>query len=88
MIIERDGALKSVPFLKKGENMTLDKKKVVYQFIQNLLKTRLATVWETFRGIIENLPYLKELGVDMIWLNPSIRVHRGTMVMIFLTILR
>lgn len=28
------------------------------------------------RGIIEKLDYLKELGIDVVWLSPSMRIFR------------
>ena len=50
--------------------MTLDKTKVVYQIYPKSFKDTTGNGLGDFRGIIEKLPYLKELGVDMIWLNP------------------
>ena len=47
--------------------MTLDKTKVVYQIYPKSFKDTTGNGLGDFRGIIENLPYLKELGVDMIW---------------------
>ena len=50
--------------------MTLDKTKVVYQIYPKSFKDTTGNGLGDFRGIIEKLPYLKELGVDMVWLNP------------------
>ncbi len=48
--------------------MALDKTKVVYQFVKNLFKRHDREQVGDFRGC-ENF-LTKELGVDMIWLNP------------------
>jgi trehalose-6-phosphate hydrolase len=46
------------------------KDKVIYQiYPKSYLDTNHDGVGD-IRGIIEKLPYLKELGVDMVWLNP------------------
>ena len=50
--------------------MALDKTKVVYQIYPKSFKDTTGNGLGDFRGIIEKLPYLRELGVDMIWLNP------------------
>ena len=50
--------------------MALDKTKVVYQIYPKSFKDTTGNGLGDFRGIIEKIPYLKELGVDMIWLNP------------------
>ena len=50
--------------------MTLDKKNDDYQIYPKSFKDTTGNGLGDFRGIIEKLPYLKELGVDMIWLNP------------------
>lgn len=50
--------------------MTIDKKKVVYQIYPKSFKDTTGNGVGDLRGIIEKLPYLAELGVDMIWLNP------------------
>lgn len=50
--------------------MTIDKRKVVYQIYPKSYKDTTGTGVGDLRGIIEKLPYLKELGIDMIWLNP------------------
>ena len=66
--------------------MALDKTKVVYQIYPKSYKDTTGNGIGDFRGIIEKIPYLAELGVDMVWLNPSIRAHNVTMVTIFQTI--
>lgn len=50
--------------------MSFDKKKVVYQIYPKSFKDTTGNGVGDFRGIIESLPYLNELGVDIIWLNP------------------
>ncbi|HFI0625385.1 TPA: alpha,alpha-phosphotrehalase [Streptococcus suis] len=50
--------------------MTIDKRKVVYQIYPKSYKDTTGNGVGDLRGIIEKLPYLKELGIDMIWLNP------------------
>ncbi|MGT2637713.1 alpha,alpha-phosphotrehalase [Streptococcus ratti] len=50
--------------------MTLDKRKVVYQIYPKSYKDTTGNGIGDLRGIIEKLPYLEELGVDVIWLNP------------------
>ena len=65
--------------------MALDKTKVVYQIYPKSYKDTTGNGIGDFRGIIEKIPYLAELGVDMVWLNPSIQVHNVTMVTIFQT---
>lgn len=50
--------------------MTIDKRKVVYQIYPKSYKDTTGNGIGDLRGIIEKLPYLKELGIDMIWLNP------------------
>ncbi|HFI0287839.1 TPA: alpha,alpha-phosphotrehalase [Streptococcus suis] len=50
--------------------MTIDKSKVVYQIYPKSYKDTTGNGVGDLRGIIEKLPYLKELGIDMIWLNP------------------
>lgn len=50
--------------------MTFDKRKVVYQIYPKSYKDTTGNGVGDLRGIIEKLPYLKELGIDMIWLNP------------------
>ncbi|MDG4525457.1 alpha,alpha-phosphotrehalase [Streptococcus suis] len=50
--------------------MTIDKRKVVYQIYPKSYKDTTGNGVGNLRGIIEKLPYLKELGIDMIWLNP------------------
>ena len=50
--------------------MALDKRKVVYQIYPKSYKDTTGNGIGDFRGIIEKIPYLAELGVDMVWLNP------------------
>ena len=50
--------------------MALDKTKVVYQIYPKSYKDTTGNGIGDFRGIIEKIPYLAELGVDMVWLNP------------------
>lgn len=50
--------------------MALDKTKVVYQIYPKSYKDTKGSGIGDFRGIIEKIPYLAELGVDMVWLNP------------------
>ncbi|WP_347103983.1 alpha,alpha-phosphotrehalase [Streptococcus anginosus] len=50
--------------------MALDKTKVVYQIYPKSFKDTAGNGIGDFQGIIEKIPYLKELGVDMVWLNP------------------
>lgn len=50
--------------------MALDKTKVVYQIYPKSFKDTTGNGIGDFQGIIEKSPYLKELGVDMVWLNP------------------
>ena len=50
--------------------MALDKIKVVYQIYPKSFKDTTGNGIGDFQGIIEKIPYLKELGVDMVWLNP------------------
>ncbi|MDD0789007.1 alpha,alpha-phosphotrehalase [Streptococcus pneumoniae] len=50
--------------------MRLDKGKVVYQIYPKSYKDTTENGIGDFRGIIEKIPYLAKLGVDMVWLNP------------------
>lgn len=50
--------------------MTLDKGKVVYQIYPKSYKDTTENGIGDFSGIIEKIPYLAKLGVDMVWLNP------------------
>ena len=50
--------------------MTFDKRQVVYQIYPKSYKDTTGNGIGDLRGIIEKLPYLQELGVDVIWLNP------------------
>ncbi|MET3557711.1 trehalose-6-phosphate hydrolase [Streptococcus rupicaprae] len=45
-------------------------RKVVYQIYPKSFKDTTGNGVGDLRGIIEGLPYLAELGIDMIWLNP------------------
>lgn len=68
--------------------MTIDKKKVVYQIYPKSYKDTTGNGVGDLRGIIDKLPYLQELGIDMIWLNPFYLVHNETMAMMFQIIRR
>ena len=46
--------------------MTFDKRKVVYQIYKDTTGNGIGDL----QGIIEKIPYLAQLGVDMVWLNP------------------
>lgn len=48
----------------------IDKTKVVYQIYPKSYKDTTGNGVGDLRGIIEKLPYLAELDIDMIWLNP------------------
>ncbi|VTS24130.1 putative trehalose-6-phosphate hydrolase [Streptococcus anginosus] len=50
--------------------MALDKTKVVYQIYPKSFKDTTGNGIGDYQGVIEKIPYLKELGVDMVWLNP------------------
>lgn len=50
--------------------MVFDKKKVVYQIYPKSYKDTTGNGVGDLRGIISKLPYLEELGVDVIWINP------------------
>ncbi|MGT2715644.1 alpha,alpha-phosphotrehalase [Streptococcus respiraculi] len=50
--------------------MAIDKRKVVYQIYPKSYKDTTGNGIGDLQGIIQKLPYLKELGIDMIWLNP------------------
>lgn len=50
--------------------MTFDKRKVVYQIYPKSYKDTTGNGIGDLQGIIEKIPYLAQLGVDMIWLNP------------------
>ncbi|HHA8892302.1 TPA: alpha,alpha-phosphotrehalase [Streptococcus pneumoniae] len=56
--------------------MTLDKGKVVYQIYPKSYKDTTENGIGDFRGIIEKIPYLAKLGVDMVWLNPFYPSHQ------------
>lgn len=59
------------PFdMKKEKNMSFDKGQVVYQIYPKSFKDTTGNGVGDLRGIIEKLPYLAELGIDMVWLNP------------------
>ena len=55
---------------EKEKQMALDKGKVVYQIYPKSYKDTTGNGIGDFRGIIEKIPYLAKLGVDMVWLNP------------------
>ena len=63
--------------------MALDKTKVVYQIYPKSYKDTTGNGIGDFRGIIEKIPYLAELGVDMFGSILSIQAHNVTMVTIF-----
>ena len=44
--------------------------KVIYQIYPKSFKDTTGNGLGDFQGVIEKIPYLKELGVDMVWLNP------------------
>lgn len=48
----------------------LDKTKVIYQIYPKSFKDTNNDGIGDLQGIIEKIPYLSELGIDMIWLNP------------------
>lgn len=50
--------------------MAIDKRKVVYQIYPKSFKDTTGNGVGDLQGIIEKLPYLQELGIEMIWLNP------------------
>ncbi|MFS1664202.1 alpha,alpha-phosphotrehalase [Streptococcus sp. zg-JUN1979] len=50
--------------------MAFDKKSVVYQIYPKSFKDSSGNGVGDLRGICEKLPYLHELGIDVIWLNP------------------
>lgn len=50
--------------------MTFDKRKVVYQIYPKSYKDTKGNGIGDLQGIIEKIPYLAKLGVDMVWLNP------------------
>ncbi|SUN79788.1 putative trehalose-6-phosphate hydrolase [Streptococcus milleri] len=50
--------------------MTFDKRKVVYQLYPKSYKDTTGNGIGDLQGIIEKIPYLAKLGVDMVWLNP------------------
>ena len=50
--------------------MTFDKRKVVYQIYPKSYKDTTGNGIGDLQGIIEKIPYLAKLGVDMVWLNP------------------
>ncbi|MGT2754719.1 alpha,alpha-phosphotrehalase [Streptococcus ovis] len=50
--------------------MTFDKRQVVYQIYPKSYKDTTGNGIGDLQGIISKLPYLAELGIDVIWLNP------------------
>lgn len=55
---------------ERESEMTIDKRKVVYQIYPKSYKDTTGNGVGDLRGVIEKLHYLRELGIDMIWLNP------------------
>ncbi|MGT2926537.1 alpha,alpha-phosphotrehalase [Streptococcus cuniculipharyngis] len=50
--------------------MVIDKRQVVYQIYPKSFKDTTGNGVGDLQGIIEKIPYLADLGVDMVWLNP------------------
>ncbi len=50
--------------------MTIDKRKVVYQIYPKSYQDTTGNGVGDLQGIISKIPYLVELGVDVVWLNP------------------
>src|SRR5699024_2343954 len=46
------------------------KDKVIYQLYPKSFKDSDGDGIGDIQGVIEKIPYLKELGIDMIWMNP------------------
>ena len=62
------------------------KDKVVYQiYPRSFMDTNNDGIGD-LKGIISKLDYLKELGIDYIWLNPIFPSHKPIMGMMFLII--
>ena len=60
------------------------KESVVYQIYPKSFKDSNGDGVGDIRGIIQKLDYLKELGVNVLWISPMLESHRMIMVMIFL----
>lgn len=48
------------------------KESVVYQIYPSSFKDSNGDGWGDLKGIISKLDYLKDLGIDIVWLSPSI----------------
>ena len=60
------------------------KDKVIYQIYPKSYKDSNGDGIGDLKGIKEKLPYLNDLGIDMIWLNPIYQALKKTTVMISL----
>ena len=58
------------------------KNSVVYQIYPRSFKDSNGDGFGDLQGIIEKLPYLQNLGIDVIWLSPVLIPHRTTTVTI------
>lgn len=58
------------------------KNSVVYQIYPRSFKDSNGDGFGDLKGIIEKLPYLQNLGIDVIWLSPVLIPHRMTTVTI------
>ena len=58
------------------------KNSVVYQIYPRSFKDSNGDGFGDLKGIIEKLPYLQNLGIDVIWLSPVFDSHRTTTVTI------
>lgn len=57
-------------WIKKEHDMNHFKEKVIYQIYPKSFKDSNGDGVGDLQGIIEKIPYLAELGIDMIWLSP------------------
>lgn len=64
------------------------KKSVVYQIYPKSFKDTTGSGTGDLHGIIEKLDYLKELGVDVLWLTPIYNSPSMIMAMILVIIMR